>query len=64
MLQGPATSSDGYAERCKIIPDKLREFPPILAKMADLAGCGSLFLLAELKPLKFKQAGIILHTSV
>ena len=32
--------------------------------MADLAGCGSLLLLAELKPRKFKQAGIIFHTSV
>ena len=27
------------------IPAKLREFPPIFAKMADLAGCGSLLLL-------------------
>ena len=35
-------------ERCKIIPAKLREFQPIFPKMADLAGCGSLLLLAEL----------------
>ena len=35
-------------EWCKIIPVKLRVFPPIFPKMADLAGCGSLLLLAEL----------------
>ena len=35
-------------ERCKIIPAKLREFQPIFPKMADLAGCGRLLLLAEL----------------
>ena len=32
--------------------------------MADLAGCGSLLLLANLNPQKFKQAVIVLHTSV
>ena len=47
-----------------IVPAKLREFPPIFAKMADLAGCGSLLLLANLNPRKFKQAVIVLHTSV